>query len=36
MQDVCKNIEEYIPSRKCNVLLVFDDMITDTINNKTL
>ena len=25
MQDVYKNIEEYYPSRKCNVLIVFDD-----------
>ena len=34
-QDVYKNIEEYNPS-KCNVLIVFDDMISDTISNKSL
>ena len=31
MQNVCKNIEEYNPSRKCNVL---DDMIADMISTK--
>ena len=37
MQNVYKNIEEYNPTRKCNVLIVFDDMIADMIsnNNKT-
>ena len=34
MQDVYKNIEEYNPSTKCNVLIVFDDMIADMISNK--
>ena len=34
-QDVYKNIEEYNPS-KCNVLIVFDDMISDRISNKSL
>ena len=29
-----KNIEEYSPGRKCNLLLNFDDMITDMISNK--
>ena len=33
MQDVYKNIEEYNPSRKCHVLIVFDDMIADMISN---
>ena len=32
MQDVYKNIEEYNPGKK--VLIVFDDMIADMINNK--
>ena len=27
MQDVYKNIKEYNLSRKCNALLIFDDMI---------
>ena len=36
MQDVCKNIEDYNPNKKRNVLTVFDDMIADMINNKKL
>ena len=36
MQDVYKNIEEYNLGKKCKVLLVFDDMIADMINNKKL
>ena len=36
MQDVYKNIEEYNPGKKCKVLIVFDDMIVDMINNKKL
>ena len=34
MQDVHKNIEEYNPGKKRKVLIVFDDMIPDMINNK--
>ena len=34
MQDVYKNIEEYNPGRKHKVLIVFDDIIADMINNK--
>ena len=34
MQDVYKNIEDYNPGKKRKVLIVFDDMITDMINNK--
>ena len=33
MQDVYKTINEYNLARKCNVLIVFDDMITDMISN---
>ena len=33
MQDVYKNIEEYNPIKKRKVLIVFDDMIADMINN---
>ena len=36
MQDVYKNIEEYNPGQKRKVLIVFDDMIADMINNKKL
>ena len=36
MQNVYKNIEHYNPDRKCNVLIIFDDMIADMISNKKL
>ena len=36
MQDVYKNIEEYNISKKRKILIVFDDMIADMINNKKL
>ena len=36
MQDVYKNIEDYNPVKKRKVLIVFDDMIADMINNKKL
>ena len=36
MQDVYKNIEEYNLGKKRKVLLVFDDMIAEMINNKKL
>ena len=35
-QDIYKNIEEGKPSRKCNILIFFDDMIADKISNKNL
>ena len=34
--DVYKNIEDYIPDKNRKVLIVFDDMIPDMINNKKL
>ena len=34
MQDIYKNIEDYNPDKKRKVLIVFDDIIADTINNK--
>ena len=34
MQNVYKNIEDYNPGKKRKVLIVFDDMIADMINNK--
>ena len=36
MHDVYKNIEDYNPGKNRNVLIVFDDMIADMINNKKL
>ena len=36
IQDVYKNIEDYNPIKKRKVLIVFDDMIADMINNKKL
>ena len=36
MQDVYKNIEEYNLGQKYKVLIVFDDMIPDMINNKKI
>ena len=34
MQDVYKTIDEYNPGKKSKILIVFDDMIADMINNK--
>ena len=34
MQDAYKNIEDYSPGKKRKVLIIFDDMIADMINNK--
>ena len=36
MLDVYKNIEDYNPDKKRKVLIVFDDMTADMINNKKL
>ena len=36
MQEVYKNIEEYNSGKKRKVLIVFDDMIADMINNKKI
>ena len=36
MQDVYKNIEDYNLNKKSKILIVFDDMIADMINNKKL
>ena len=35
-QDVYKNIEDYNPRKKRKVLIIFDDMVADMINNKKL
>ena len=34
MQDVYRNIEDYNAGKKLKILIVFDDMIADMINNK--
>ena len=34
MQDVYKNIDEYNVDKECKILIIFDDMIADMINNK--
>ena len=36
MQDVYKNIDEFDPVKKRKILIVFDQMIADMINNKQL
>lgn len=36
MQCVSKNFEEYNPGSKCKVLVVFDNITADMINNKKL
>ena len=36
MNDVYKNIEKYNPDKKRKILIVFYDMITDMLNDKTL
>ena len=36
MEGVHKNINDYNPDKKNKILIVFDDMIPDMINNKKL
>ena len=36
MQDVYKNIEDYNPRKNRKIWIIFDDMITDMINNKKI
>ena len=36
MDDSYKNIEEYNSNKKRKILIVFDDMIADILNNKKL
>ena len=36
MQDVYKNIDEHNPDRKYKLLVVFDDVTVDMVNNKDL
>ena len=34
--DVYENLEDYIPTKKKRVLIMFDDMIEDIVSNKEL
>ena len=36
MNDRYKNIEEYNPNKEYKILIMFDDMIADMLNNKKL
>ena len=36
MVDIYENIEEYNPNKKREILMVFDDMVADMLNNKNL
>ena len=36
MQDIYKNIDEYNLDKERKILIAFDDMIADMINNKNL
>ena len=36
MDDIYKNIEEYNPNKKRKILIVFDNIITDMLNNRKL
>ena len=36
MDHISKNIEEYYPNKKRKILIIFDDMIADMLNNKIL
>ena len=36
MDDVYNDIDDYNPRRQTNILIVFDDMITDIMTNKTI
>ena len=36
MNDIYKSIEQYMPNKKHKILIAFDDMIADMLNNKKL
>ena len=36
MISIYENIEEYNPNKKCKILIDFDDMIADMLNNKKI
>ena len=33
MNDIYKNFEEYNPNKKCNILIVVDDIVADMLSN---
>ena len=35
MDDIYEYIGEYNPNKKCQILIIFDDMIADMLSNKT-
>ena len=34
MDDIYKNMEEYNPNKKRKILIMFDNMVADMLNNK--
>ena len=36
MEDIYENVNKYMPYKECKVLMIFDGMIADMINNKKL
>ena len=36
MDDIYKNIEEYNPNKQRKKVIIFDDMLTDMLSNKTV
>ena len=36
MDDIDRNIEEYNPKKKYKILIIFDNMIADMLNNKKI
>ena len=36
MQDIYKNTKEYNIGKKCKILIVFDDLVANMINNEKL
>ena len=36
MHDIYKNMKDYNPDKENEILIVFDDMIADMINNKKI
>ena len=34
MDDIYKNIEKYNPNKKCKLLTVFEDVISDMLSNQ--
>ena len=36
MDEICVDIEEYNPNKKCSILILFDNTISDVLSNKKL